>query len=196
MAIAPMALKSSPATANRLRASSPYSSPVRARSVVRRQCQASRSPSNTPSDVFVFPTSITRSISSSSQNFFNRIRSRRRAVLRAHLSSDFSRARSITRVAEQRAKFTRRRLRVVLRAREHSTRARACDELGVVVLVEGVRDDDGGTARTQRLTRRPDAARMHDTKCARQKLSEGRVLEGRHPLGQALSRTVALVADE
>src|SRR5882762_3952984 len=40
----------------------PYSSTVRSRTVVRRQCATSRFDSYTPRTVFVFPTSITRSM--------------------------------------------------------------------------------------------------------------------------------------
>src|SRR5215207_7215748 len=99
-----MALKSSPANANRLRACTPYSSTVRARSVVRRQCHARRSPSNTPSEVFVFPTSITSSISPlSSQHFFDCVGRGGRAVLGPDLLSHFRGARSVTLIREQRA---------------------------------------------------------------------------------------------
>src|SRR5947209_17139845 len=80
MAMALMALKSSPANAKRFRACTPYASVVRAFSVVRRQCQASRSPSNTPSEVFVFPTSITSNMRLSPQHFFERVRGGCRAV--------------------------------------------------------------------------------------------------------------------
>src|SRR3712207_3086544 len=63
MATAVIAWKSTPPSAKRLRASTPYSSAVRARSVVRRQWTTRCSPSKTPSEVFVLPTSMTRSIS-------------------------------------------------------------------------------------------------------------------------------------
>src|SRR5258708_7695807 len=57
-----MVLKSRSANANKLRASTPHSSTVRERSVVKRQCVVRVSPSKTPSEVFVFPMSITKSI--------------------------------------------------------------------------------------------------------------------------------------
>src|SRR5919202_179597 len=77
IATAVIDLKSRPASAKRLRACTPYSSIVRARSVVRRQCQARYSSSNTPSDVFVFPTSITSNIRLSSSQV-KQYRERRR----------------------------------------------------------------------------------------------------------------------
>src|ERR1044072_1019029 len=63
MAIALIALKSIPANSNKLRACTPYSSTVRARAVVKRQCATSSVSLKTPSEVFVFPASITSSIS-------------------------------------------------------------------------------------------------------------------------------------
>src|ERR1044071_8871441 len=99
-----MALKSSPAKAKRLRAWTPYSSTVRARSVVRRQCHARRSPSNTPKDVFVLPTSITNSIPFlSSQDFFDCVCRGGGAVLGTYLSPHLRGARSVTRFGKQRA---------------------------------------------------------------------------------------------
>src|SRR5215831_5407621 len=59
-----MSFRSIPASANRLRVSTPYSSTVCSRAVVNRQLAISSSPRNTPSTVFVFPTSIVSSISS------------------------------------------------------------------------------------------------------------------------------------
>src|ERR671939_976056 len=103
MATAVMDLKSSPAKAKRLRAWTPDSSTVRARSVVRRQCHASRSPSKTPSDVFVFPTSITSNMFSPSQNLFQRVGRGGGAVLGPNLFSDFRGARSVTLIREERA---------------------------------------------------------------------------------------------
>src|SRR5437588_5988201 len=63
IAIALIDLKSSAASAKRLRVCTPHSSTVRARAVVRRQCATRFSPSNTPSEVLVLPMSITKSIS-------------------------------------------------------------------------------------------------------------------------------------
>src|SRR2546429_671839 len=57
-----MSLRSSPARVNRLRVSTPYSSTVCSRAVVSRQFAISCGPRNTPSTVFVFPTSIVSSI--------------------------------------------------------------------------------------------------------------------------------------
>src|ERR1700688_4348200 len=48
----------SPAYENRFRVSTPYSSTVCSRAVVNRQFAINSSPRNTPSTVFVFPTSI------------------------------------------------------------------------------------------------------------------------------------------
>src|SRR5207245_192098 len=51
-----------PCEVNRLRVSTPYSSTVCSRAVVSRQFAISCGPRNTPSTVFVFPTSIVSSI--------------------------------------------------------------------------------------------------------------------------------------
>src|SRR5436190_1388284 len=51
-----------PASARSVRAWMPYSSTVRSRTVVSRQCATRRAVSNTPRTVLVFPTSITRSM--------------------------------------------------------------------------------------------------------------------------------------
>ena len=53
---------SRPEPENRLRTRMPYSSAVCSRRVVSRQCTSSCGPSNTPSTVFVLPTSIVRSM--------------------------------------------------------------------------------------------------------------------------------------
>src|SRR5450432_2791746 len=57
-----IASRSSPARENRLRVSTPYSSTVCSRAVVRRQLATSSASRNTPKTVFVFPTSIVSSI--------------------------------------------------------------------------------------------------------------------------------------
>src|SRR5687767_1494979 len=202
MATAVMALKSSPAIAKRLRAWTPYSSTVRARSVVSRQCQAKRSPSNTPSDVFVLPTSITSNMPvyplktfSIAQDFFYRVGRGDGAVLRPDLPARLGRARSVTLVAEQRAQFSRGRGGVVLRAREDAARADAADAGAVVELVVAERDYQRGDARAQALRRRADAALMDDRARARQHLAVGRVVERGDALGQRLRMILAL-ADE
>src|SRR6266852_5607315 len=53
-----------PASDRSVRAWMPYSSTVRSRTVVRRQCATRRAVSYTPRTVLVFPTSITRSMES------------------------------------------------------------------------------------------------------------------------------------
>src|ERR1043166_799340 len=62
IAIASIDLKSSPARENKFRACTPHSSAARERAVGRPQCTNNFSPSNTPSEVFVLPMSITSSI--------------------------------------------------------------------------------------------------------------------------------------
>src|SRR5277367_3421069 len=57
-----IASRSSPPSVKRFRVSTPYSSTVCSRAVVNRQCAINCSPLNTPSTVFVFPTSIVSSI--------------------------------------------------------------------------------------------------------------------------------------
>ena len=57
-----MAFWSNPASANKFRVSTPYSSTVRSRAVVKRQFATSSSPRNTPSTVLVLPTSMVSSI--------------------------------------------------------------------------------------------------------------------------------------
>src|SRR6266849_2699123 len=58
----PIAAPSRPASVNRLRVSTPYSSTVCCRAVVSRQLAINSSPRNTPSTVFVLPTSMVSSI--------------------------------------------------------------------------------------------------------------------------------------
>src|SRR5919205_909718 len=192
-----MALKSSPANANRLRACTPYSSTVRARSVVSRQCQANLSPSNTPKEVFVFPTSTTSSISPlPSQHLFDCVGRGRRAVLRAYLFAHLRGARSVTLFREERAQFFRGRGGVVPGARQHAARADARDARAVVELVVAEGDDEGRYPCAQPLGGCADAALVDDGAGARQQLAVGRVVEGGGPLGEFSGAVPGLAREE
>src|SRR5687768_12223604 len=126
IAMASMALKSTPASSNRFRACTPYSSTVLARAVVRRQWATSSVPSKTPSEVFVFPASITSNIVSvprlarGPQHFFNRVGGRSSAILALDYLSNLCRAGGVLRVFQQVPQFSGRAGGIVTRPGHHA----------------------------------------------------------------------------
>src|SRR5688572_12694339 len=140
MAIASIALKSTPASSNRLRAWTPYSSTVRARAVVKRQWATSSVPSKTPSEVFVFPASITSSIVSiprlpAPQHFLNRVGCRRSAILALDFLSHLRRVIGVVGVFQQVPQFFGRAGGIVTRPGHHAPATQSHHPRRVVKLV-------------------------------------------------------------
>src|SRR5262249_55605067 len=146
IAIASIVLKSKSASANKLRTCTPHSSPVRARAVVRRQSAINFSSSNTPSDVFVFPTSITSSIlnlfsRNHPQELFNFIGGRACASFLANQVANFGGAFRITWVIDQSSQFTSRRLSIVTRPRQYSAATQSHNSCCIIKLIMRVRQN-------------------------------------------------------
>src|SRR5262245_30313857 len=99
-----------PARSNNSRNDAAYSSPPLSRSVGSRHCANSSASRKTPSLTFVFPASITRSISEfpvwiAGQDLFDQIRGSAWSVFLFQLSADLDRAASVRWLVKQFVKF-------------------------------------------------------------------------------------------
>src|SRR5258708_33106751 len=169
MAIALMVLKSSPASSNKLRACTPYSSTVRLRAVVKRQCATSSAPAKTPSEVFVFPTSITRSINEflrsrggwsimTGKYCFNQIAGHGRTVLLAYHLAHRACVACIVRLAQQNVEFPGHACRAVFGPRQSAAAPEPRCVRRVVGLIESERHNQRGNSGAQSLCSGADTA--------------------------------------
>src|SRR5450432_891127 len=153
-----MVLKSISASANRLRACTPYSSMVRLRAVVSRQCATNSAPRYTPSEVFVLPASMTRSISEfftlyrsafDTQNLLKQIAGSDGAVLASELLCYFSGPRCIIGSSEQDVEFFGDASRAKAIAAQRATGSEPRGVRGVVGLIESKWHDQRRHSRAQ-----------------------------------------------